>query len=167
MSAPSLSRAAIYARVSTFDQEPENQLAELRRYVTARGWTLHEYIDRGISGAKDRRPAVLRNYFELRRSCRLRLEAVFVMHTTEERRRVACSSLEWLEVSTPVLVIRRRFDTLFTVASGEIDQVFRFDVNVVFSCLRNRCYKAECGPSALDCLSLALKPFSSHRLATA
>ena len=26
-------RAAIYARVSTFDQEPENQLQELRRYV--------------------------------------------------------------------------------------------------------------------------------------
>ena len=30
-------RAALYARVSTFDQEPENQLAELRRYVEARG----------------------------------------------------------------------------------------------------------------------------------
>ena len=29
---------AIYARVSTLDQEPENQLAELRRYVAARGW---------------------------------------------------------------------------------------------------------------------------------
>ena len=26
-------RVAIYARVSTFDQEPENQLAELRQYV--------------------------------------------------------------------------------------------------------------------------------------
>jgi DNA invertase Pin-like site-specific DNA recombinase len=51
-------RAAIYARVSTFDQEPENQLAELRRYVTARGWPSVEYVDRGISGAKDRRPAL-------------------------------------------------------------------------------------------------------------
>ena len=47
-------RAAIYARVSTSDQEPENQLAELRRYVAARGWNDHEYVDRGISGAKDR-----------------------------------------------------------------------------------------------------------------
>ena len=36
-------RAAIYARVSTLDQEPENQLAELRQYVTARGWTAVEY----------------------------------------------------------------------------------------------------------------------------
>lgn len=51
-------RAAIYARVSTFDQEPENQLQELRRYCGARGWTAVEYVDRGISGAKDRRPAL-------------------------------------------------------------------------------------------------------------
>lgn len=51
-------RAAIYARVSTFDQEPENQLAEIRRYIDARGWTAVEYTDRGISGAKDKRPAL-------------------------------------------------------------------------------------------------------------
>src|SRR5690349_17939542 len=51
-------RAAIYARVSTLDQEPENQLGELRRYVAARGWTGAEYVDRGQSGAKDRRPAL-------------------------------------------------------------------------------------------------------------
>lgn len=51
-------RAAIYARVSTLDQEPENQLAELRRYVAARGWTATEFVDKGISGARDRRPAL-------------------------------------------------------------------------------------------------------------
>jgi DNA invertase Pin-like site-specific DNA recombinase len=51
-------RAAIYARVSTLDQEPENQLEELRRYVTARGWTAVEYVDKGVSGAKDKRPAL-------------------------------------------------------------------------------------------------------------
>jgi DNA invertase Pin-like site-specific DNA recombinase len=51
-------KAAIYARVSTFEQEPENQLQELRRYTAARGWTAHEYVDRGVSGAKDRRPAL-------------------------------------------------------------------------------------------------------------
>ena len=51
-------RCAIYARVSTFDQEPENQLQELRRYVEARGWTATEYVDRGVSGAKERRPAL-------------------------------------------------------------------------------------------------------------
>ena len=58
MTAPTARLAAIYARVSTLDQEPENQLAELRRYVEARGWTAVEYVDRGVSGAKDRRPAL-------------------------------------------------------------------------------------------------------------
>ena len=61
------SRAAIYARVSTFDQEPENQLAEIRRYVAARDWTAVEYLDRGISGAKDRRPALDRLLIDARR----------------------------------------------------------------------------------------------------
>ena len=51
-------RAAIYARVSTFDQEPENQLQELRRYTEARNWTSIEFVDRGVSGVKDRRPAL-------------------------------------------------------------------------------------------------------------
>jgi DNA invertase Pin-like site-specific DNA recombinase len=51
-------KAAIYARVSTFDQEPENQLQELRRYVEARDWASTEFVDRGVSGAKDRRPAL-------------------------------------------------------------------------------------------------------------
>lgn len=52
-------RAAIYARVSTLDQEPENQLAELRRYVDARSWAAAvEYVDHGVSGGKDRRPAL-------------------------------------------------------------------------------------------------------------
>jgi DNA invertase Pin-like site-specific DNA recombinase len=52
-------RAALYARVSTTDQTCENQLIELRRYVQARGWTAAaEYIDHGISGSKDRRPAL-------------------------------------------------------------------------------------------------------------
>src|SRR6185295_15902525 len=49
-------RVAIYARVSTADQQVDNQLLELRRYAEARGWTATEYVDVGVSGAKDRRP---------------------------------------------------------------------------------------------------------------
>ena len=60
-------RSAIYARVSTLDQEPENQLVELRRYTAARGWSATEYVDRGISGAKDRRPALDRLLIDARR----------------------------------------------------------------------------------------------------
>lgn len=52
-------RAALYARVSTADQTCDNQLLELRQYVAARGWTLHrEYVDAGVSGAKEKRPAL-------------------------------------------------------------------------------------------------------------
>ena len=51
-------RCGIYARVSTLDQEPENQLAELRRYCELRGWSMREYVDKGVSGSKDRRPGL-------------------------------------------------------------------------------------------------------------
>ena len=57
-SSPQQHRAAIYARVSTLDQEPENQLIQLRRYVEERQWTVTEYVDKGVSGAKDSRPAL-------------------------------------------------------------------------------------------------------------
>jgi DNA invertase Pin-like site-specific DNA recombinase len=52
-------KAAIYARVSTVErQSAEGQLLELRRFVDARGWTATEYVDEGVSGSKDRRPAL-------------------------------------------------------------------------------------------------------------
>jgi DNA invertase Pin-like site-specific DNA recombinase len=54
-------RCAIYARVSTNNghQDPEVQTRELRQFAEARGWTISaEYVDRGVSGSKDRRPAL-------------------------------------------------------------------------------------------------------------
>lgn len=60
-------RAAIYARVSTLDQHVENQLQELRTYCERRGWTPTEYVDRGVSGAKDRRPALDQLTLDVRR----------------------------------------------------------------------------------------------------
>ena len=51
-------RAAVYARVSTYDQEVENQFGELRRFVDARGWEAREYVDEGVSGAVEQRPAL-------------------------------------------------------------------------------------------------------------
>ena len=66
--APANHRAALYARVSTLDQEPENQLHELRRYVRARSWPAAvEYVDKGVSGAKDNRPALNRLVADARR----------------------------------------------------------------------------------------------------
>jgi DNA invertase Pin-like site-specific DNA recombinase len=51
-------KAAIYARVSTLDQNADNQLLELRHYVQARGWTGTEFVDHGVSGTKESRPAL-------------------------------------------------------------------------------------------------------------
>lgn len=47
---------ALYARVSTVDQNAETQLAQLRQYCEARGWKVHaEYVDTA-SGATSNRP---------------------------------------------------------------------------------------------------------------
>ena len=56
-------RVALYARVSTNNgqQSPEMQLSELREYCQRRGWEItSEYVDAGISGAKDSRPELNR-----------------------------------------------------------------------------------------------------------
>jgi putative DNA-invertase from lambdoid prophage Rac len=50
-------RAAIYARVSTTDQNCELQLVELREYIHRRGWeSAGEFVDTGWSGGKASRP---------------------------------------------------------------------------------------------------------------
>src|ERR1700720_3883764 len=51
-------RAAIYARVSTNSgQDPHMQTRELREYCKRRGWDVEgEYVDAGVSGAKEHRP---------------------------------------------------------------------------------------------------------------
>lgn len=53
-------RAVVYARVSTLlGQDPENQLVPIREYVKHRGFELvGEYVDHGISGTRERRPAL-------------------------------------------------------------------------------------------------------------
>jgi len=50
-------KAAIYARVSTTDQNCEMQLKELREYIVRHGWeNAGEYVDEGWSGAKANPP---------------------------------------------------------------------------------------------------------------
>jgi DNA invertase Pin-like site-specific DNA recombinase len=52
---------ALYARVSTLhgQQDPEMQLSELREYASRRDLSIHEeYVDQGVSGSKESRPAL-------------------------------------------------------------------------------------------------------------
>ena len=52
-------RVAIYARVSTLNSQDPEQLRELREYAGRRGWQIaDEYIDQGVSGCKESRPAL-------------------------------------------------------------------------------------------------------------
>jgi DNA invertase Pin-like site-specific DNA recombinase len=49
-------KAAIYARVSTKDQDCQNQVAQLRQFAATQGWTIHaEYCDE-VSGSTSDRP---------------------------------------------------------------------------------------------------------------
>jgi DNA invertase Pin-like site-specific DNA recombinase len=55
--------AAVYARVSTLHngQDPTMQTRELTEYCQRRGWELFDcYVDEGVSGKKDSRPALNR-----------------------------------------------------------------------------------------------------------
>ena len=60
-------RAAVYVRVSTLDQHAANQLPELHKYVADRGWEAQEFVDHGVSGAKDSRPALNKLLADARR----------------------------------------------------------------------------------------------------
>src|ERR1035441_4373024 len=72
-------RAALYARISTLNhgQNPEVQLGELREFCQRRGFTVeHEYVDSGVSGSRERRPAL----DKLLADCRKRLVDAVVVY---------------------------------------------------------------------------------------
>jgi len=72
-------RAALYARISTLNhgQDPEVQLRELREFCQRRGFTIaHECVDKGISGSRERRPAL----DKLLADCRKRLVDAVVVY---------------------------------------------------------------------------------------
>ena len=74
-------RVGLYARVSTVNgQDPEVQLLELREYCRRRGFEIaEEFVDKGISGSRERRPAL----DKLMIACRKRLlDAVVVYDMT-------------------------------------------------------------------------------------
>ncbi|MFY9645058.1 MAG: recombinase family protein [Terriglobales bacterium] len=54
-----MKRAALYTRVSTFDQTTQNQIYDLRALAEQRSLQItKEYTDHGISGARARRPGL-------------------------------------------------------------------------------------------------------------
>ncbi len=61
------SKAAVYVRISTDDQNTAMQNDELPAYCAARGWAITEIYTDTMSGAKDRRPALDRLMADARR----------------------------------------------------------------------------------------------------
>jgi DNA invertase Pin-like site-specific DNA recombinase len=54
-----MEKVAIYVRVSTDEQSTEMQTSDLTRYCEQRGFKIYkEYSDQGVSGTKDKRPAL-------------------------------------------------------------------------------------------------------------
>src|SRR2546426_12727137 len=86
-------RAAVYCRVSTTGQTPENQTDALRAFAAARGWAVTEFVDHGVSGAKERRPA---------------LDALLAAARARKIDIVACTKLDRLARGTHHLVTLAR-----------------------------------------------------------
>ena len=87
-----MKRAALYLRVSTVDQHPENQLHDLRQLAAQRGFGIvGEYTDHGVSGARVKRPALDRLLADARRG---RFDVVVVWACD----RLARSTRHFLEV---------------------------------------------------------------------
>ena len=127
-------RVAIYVRVSRLDQQPENQILELRRYVAARGWEAREFVERGVSGATDRRPALNALLAEVRRRrvqvvvCwkldRLGRNLTHLVNTLQEFRALAVEFVtlgEGIDTSTPAG--RLMFGLLASIAEFERERL--------------------------------------------
>jgi len=128
-------RVALYARVSTTEQHVEPQLHALRSYAEARGLEVTgEYLDEGISGAKDRRSALDRLVFDARRrmidvvACvKLDRLARSVHHLTSLAREFEALSLDLvvlgqaIDTSTPAG--RLLFHVLGSIAEFERDLI--------------------------------------------
>jgi DNA invertase Pin-like site-specific DNA recombinase len=86
-----MKRAALYSRVSTYDQNPQTQILDLRQMAAQRGYEIvQEYTDR-ISGAKARRPGLDQMMTDARRG---RFDVVLTWACD----RIARSTRHFLEV---------------------------------------------------------------------
>ena len=85
-------RIAIYARVSTKEQDCTRQLIELRQVAENHGWEIvDEYVDEGVSGAKKNRP-------ELDRMMKDAISRKFEMVATLELSRLGRSVKNMCEI---------------------------------------------------------------------
>ena len=86
-----MKRAALYSRVSTYDQNPQTQILDLRQMAAQRGYEIvQEYSDK-ISGTKAKRPGLDQMMIDARRG---RFDVLLVWACD----RIARSTRHFLEV---------------------------------------------------------------------
>ena len=119
---------ALYARCSTTDQHPEAQLAELRAYAERRGLKAVEYVDSGVSGRKDRRPALDRMMQAARRRVvsgvvvvrldRLARSLAHMARLGEELEAVVCQNSAGRLSGPPVVIVEDPSQPFMALNSG-------------------------------------------------
>jgi len=111
-------RAGLYERVSTREQSTETQGQALRPYAEARGFAFEEFIDNGVSGAKERRPALDR----LVKAARARQIDVIVVTKLDRLARsthhLVTLGRELAQLGVDLVVLDQQIDT--TTPSGRL-----------------------------------------------
>ncbi len=107
-----MNRVALYARVSTRDQHIEPQLDALRSYAEARRLeVVAEYVDHGVSGAKDQRPALELMMREAKRRRSDAVAAVKLDRIARSTRHLTALAAELEAVGVDLVVTDQAIDT--------------------------------------------------------
>ena len=109
--------AGLYGRVSTTDQNTDNQLVPLRAFASARGWTVIEFTD-VASGARERRPGL----DELLKAVRSRKVDVVICAKLDRLARsthhLVTLAKEWETLGVDLIVLDQAIDT--TTPTGRL-----------------------------------------------
>ena len=109
--------AGLYGRVSTTDQNTDNQLVPLRAFASARGWTVIEFTD-VASGARERRPGL----DELLNAVRSRKVDIVICAKLDRLARsthhLVTLAKEWETLGVDLIVLDQAIDT--TTPTGRL-----------------------------------------------
>ncbi len=111
-------KVAVYARVSTTDQTTEGQLDALRAFAAARGWEATEYVDHGVSGAKESRPALNAMLVAVRKRKVDVVACVKLDRLARSVRHLVTLSLEFEALGVHLVVLDQAIDT--TTPTGRL-----------------------------------------------
>jgi DNA invertase Pin-like site-specific DNA recombinase len=145
-------KIAVYARVSTNNgQDPEMQLRELREYCQRRGWEIgREYVDAGISGAKEKRPELdelladaHRRYFDVVVVWRFDRFARSVSHLLRALENFRSLGIEFVSLSEQVDTSTPTGKMIFTVLGAVAELERSLIAERVRAGLRNARARAE------------------------